>query len=96
MKINAKGLTMLYSQGSRTKADSFVMLPLTDFDISIEKLNFSPILNDLQFMTPEIDFEDLDFSQHINVKFTPVKLNLTQEVYTYLLRCNDLNIGHMD
>ena len=47
-------------------------------------------------MSEGFDFADLDISQHVHVHLSPLKLNFTQEVYTYLLRCSDLNINFSD
>ena len=62
----------------------------------MDKLNFTEVLNTRYFMTPDIDFTNLDFSTHFHVKCSPIRLHLHQEVLTYMMRCNDLNIGYQD
>ena len=38
----------------------------------------------------------MDKSSHINIRIDPVMLVLPQAVYTYILRCSDLNFGWTD
>ena len=38
----------------------------------------------------------MDKSTNINTEIDPVLLLLPQAVYTYILRCNDLNFGWSD
>ena len=47
-------------------------------------------------MSPQLDFTDLDISYKISVHFSPVIMHLKQDVFTYLMKCNDLNINHTD
>jgi len=70
MKVKGHGFTMSYTQPTLMKfnarTDSFTILPTTDFTVSLEKLNYSPLL-EKQFLSENIDFEDLDNSQHLNI-----------------------------
>jgi hypothetical protein len=93
MKINGQGFTMTYTRPTNMKNDFFTILPSTNFKIGLERLNYSELL-EKNYLSEGFNFEDLDISQHIKVKCSPVKLQFTQEVYTYLLRCNDLNINY--
>jgi hypothetical protein len=63
--------------------------------VILEKMNFSELLQE-SYLSPNIDFADLDFGYKISINFTPLKMHLKQDVFTYLLRCNDLNINHTD
>lgn len=44
----------------------------------------------------KIDLKTMDKSSHINIKIDPVMLVLPQSVYTYILRCSDLNFAWTD
>jgi len=44
----------------------------------------------------KIDMRDLDKSTSISIYFEPVLLVLTQHIYTYILRCSDLNFTYSD
>ena len=95
MKVLGQGFTMSYEKGAGMKCDNFTILPSTNFAIAIERLNYTDKL--LKYYLSEgIDFTDLDISQHMKVKFSPFKLSFTKDVYSYCLRCNDLNIGYSD
>lgn len=63
--------------------------------VSMEKLNYTPLIQD-GYMSPQLDFTDLDISYKISVHFSPVIMHLKQDVFTYLMKCNDLNINHTD
>ena len=95
MKISGHGFTMTYTNATNMKDKFFTILPATNFAIGVEKLNHSPKLQ-RYYLSDGFDFSDLDISQHVKVKLSPLKLNFTQEVYTYMLRCNDLNICYSD
>ena len=94
-KINGHGFTMSYTKPSSMRTDFFTILPATNFAIGLEKLNHSELL-EKAYMSKAFDFEDFDISQHLKIKFSSFRLQMTQEVYTYLLRCNDLNINYSD
>jgi hypothetical protein len=93
MKVAGSGFTMSYTNWSNSQL--FIILPYTNFQIEIEKVNYSELLS-RYYMTKQFDFEDLDISQKMKIKFSPFRLSFTQEVYTYFLRCNDLNIAFSD
>lgn len=44
----------------------------------------------------KIDQNTMDKSSHISIKIDPVMLVLPQAVYTYILRCSDLNFAWTD
>jgi hypothetical protein len=77
--------------------DSIIqVLEDTNLELTLEQLNFSPALAD-RYLSPGFDFQKLDISQHLTLQFTSaLKLRFTQEVFTYLMRCNDLNISFTD
>ena len=54
------------------------------------------MLDKRQFLTPGIDFSDLDFAQTLRLKFDPIRLTMVQEVFTYFMQCNDLNLNFVD
>lgn len=62
MIIRCKGLSLLYSQSDTMKQKVFTVLPPTNFSVEKEAVTWSPILDKLQFLTPGIDFSDLDFA----------------------------------
>lgn len=63
--------------------------------VIFEKMNFSPLIEE-SYNSPGIDFTDLDISHKISITFSPLIMHLKQDIYTYLLRCNDLNINYTD
>jgi hypothetical protein len=63
--------------------------------VAFEKLNYSPLLQD-SYSSQGLDFLELDISNHISLSLSPLIMHLKQDIYTYLLRCNDLNIGYSD
>ena len=63
--------------------------------VMFEKLNYSPLLQD-SYSSQGLDFQELDISNHISLSLSPLIMHLKQDIYTYLLRCNDLNIGYSD
>jgi hypothetical protein len=58
--------------------------------IDFSSLSFSPLLT-------SIDSHALDKSYHISIEFSPqIHLRLREDIYTYLLRCIDLNLAYTD
>ena len=108
MKIHLRGLSVMYLNSTSLAAagsgkdSSWTIIPgevcglQTNINISMDKLNFTEVLYTRYFLTPDIDFTNLDFSTHFHVKCSPIKLHFHQEVLTYMHRCNDLNIGYVD
>lgn len=43
--------------------------------VSMEKLNYTPLIQD-GYMSPQLDFTDLDISYKISVHFSPVIMHL--------------------
>lgn len=39
---------------------------------------------------------EMDKAGRVNLTFTPIELILPQSIYTYMLRCGDLNFGFTD
>ena len=39
---------------------------------------------------------DMDKAGRVNLTFTPIELIWPQSIYTYMLRCGDLNFGYTD
>jgi hypothetical protein len=76
MKINGHGFTMSYEKPSGMKQVNFTILPSTNFAVAIERLNYSDKLTKY-YLSEGFDFEDLDISQHMKVKFSPFKLSFT-------------------
>ena len=102
MKILMEDFCMSYTKSKVNPADPlhqitdwFNICRLPKCLIAMERLNYSDLLKKY-YMSPGINFEDLDISQHINIESEPIKLKFFQEVYTYLLRCNDLNMCYVD
>ena len=55
----------------------------------MDSLSFSEVIE-------KIDKRDLDKSGSIRITFDPVLLLLPQQIYTYILRCSDLNFTYTD
>lgn len=66
-----------------------------DLSMTFNKLNYTPLLSQ-SFLSPSIDPLELDLSHHLKMKFSPVAMRFKKEVYTYLLRCMDLNMNYTD
>ena len=73
----------------------FEIAPSYDMKVIFEKLNYSPWLED-SFSSKEIDFTELDISYKISINFSPLIMHLSQDVYTYIMRCMDLNLNYTD
>ena len=57
-------------------------------ELNIEKLAFSPLFEKIDM------YVDIDQSMQIDLMFEPIYLMLPQDIYTYVLRCLDLNINY--
>ena len=67
------------------KQQFFTVLPPTSFIVEKEAITWSPMLDQRMFLTKGFDFTDLDFAQHIRLKFDPVRLTMVQEIFTYFM-----------
>ena len=74
---------------------SYMITPPFDMKISLERINFSELLTD-QFLSEGINFEEFDKSDKLKIHSTAFEMNFKKEVYTYFLRCMDLNINYFD
>lgn len=74
----------------------FEITPPFNMNIEIERVNYSELLIDEDFLTKSVNFELFDKADHITIQSTGFALNFKQEVYTYLLRVMDLNINYYD
>lgn len=74
---------------------SYMITPPFDMKISMERINFTELL-DKQFLSDGINFEEFDKSDKITIKSTGFEMNFKKDVYTYFLRCLDLNINYFD
>lgn len=82
--VDAKDLGMCYSD------DLFAVAEPFDMRIDFSSLNYSPLL-------PRIDSSQLNKSYLVEIEFKPlVSLRLTQDIYTFLCRCIDLNVLYTD
>ena len=72
-----------------------MITPPFDMLISLQRINYSELLLD-QFMSKEIDFEQFENKEIMTITSTAFEMNFQKEVYTYLLRCLDLNINYYD
>lgn len=55
--------------------------------INFEKLAFSPLFEKMDLLSLEPFFL-------IDLNFEPIELILPQDIYTYILRCLDLNVNY--
>ena len=62
MTVKCKGISLLYSQSSTMKQKVFTVMPPTNITIEKEAVTWSPMLDKRMFLTPNIDFTDLDFA----------------------------------
>ncbi len=76
-------------------SNQFEIAPSFNLNIAFEKLNYTPLLEE-SYISKDIDFLELDISYKIQMKFSPLIMHLRSDVYTYLLRCVDLNINYSD
>ena len=88
-KIQFLTVNFLYGI-SQQKQDRLSLLQKPfNINISYNYLLYSELLE-------KIDLKNLDASKDIKILFEPVRLILPQAVYTYILKCNDLNFGWSD
>ena len=76
MFIKCKGLSLYYSQSDTMKQKFFTVLPPTNFIVEKESITWSPMLDVRQFLTPGIDFSDLDFAQYFRIKCEPIRMTM--------------------
>ena len=74
-----------------TVQDSRLSLLKRPFNITIEykRLSASEVIAKI----PSIE---MDKAAHVNLTFTPIELIWPQSIYTYMLRCGDLNFSYSD
>ena len=74
----------------RSQTESLKITEPFDFSFSFSTLNYSSMLG-------MIDSHELDKSYEAQIEIRPAYvLKFKQEVYTYILRCIDLNFGYTD
>lgn len=73
------------------------VMPPFDLAIEYESINSSPLLAE-GHLSPGIDFHDLQIQEIITMKTTEpcLELRFRPAVYTYLMRCLDLNVNFVD
>ena len=72
-----------------------IMAP-TDLKIEYERFNESPVIKD-SYMTAGFDFMDLKINDSLKISApTSIELSFKQHIFTYLMRCIDLNINYQD
>ena len=70
--------------------------PPFDLTIEYEKLVQSPMLED-NFLSKGFNFEQFLIHDIIRIKSEKeIELNMKQSVYTYFMRCLDLNVNYTD
>ena len=72
------------------------MVAPTDIRIEIELFNKSPLIKD-SYLSSGFDFMDLKINDRIQI-FAPaiIEVSFRQHIFTYLMRCLDLNILYTD
>ena len=58
-------------------------------DVEYKKLSYSEVIE-------KIDARECDKAAQINIRIDPLLLILPQSIYTYMLRCADLNTAYTD
>ena len=79
----------------RQQEKIFLITPPFDMHTKLERINYSELLLD-EFLSKGIDFEEFDKSEHLKIQSTAFEMNFKKEIYTYFLRCMDLNINYYD
>ena len=70
--------------------EKFVMAEPFDMKARITNLAFSPEIE-------KIDSREFNKSGNLDIEIVPqLNLHLAPELYMFLLRCNDLNMGYTD
>jgi hypothetical protein len=70
--------------------EKFVMAEPFDMKARITNLAFSPEIE-------KIDSREFNKSGNLEIEIVPqLNLHLAPELYMFLLRCNDLNMGYTD
>ena len=96
--IQMKRMGITYRTSINDKGDDgreFEIASPFDLDLTFTKPNFTPLMPD-NYISEKIDFTELDISYHMHLNFSPLIMHLRQDVYTYILRCNDLNLNYSD
>ena len=80
-----------HGDDNMTAIDDKLSLLKKTFNIDVEykKLSYSEVIE-------KIDTKDCDKAAQINIEFGPLLLILPQSIYTYMLRCSDLNTTYTD
>lgn len=81
--------------GITSDNNKFEVAPSFDMKVIFEKLNYTPLLEN-NYTSKDIDFVQLDISYKISITFSPVIMRLKQDIYTYIMRCVDLNFNYTD
>ena len=82
--IDCKEVSFNYSR------DQFLVAPIFDLNVEFCYISNSPLL-------PRIDSHELDKSYIVNVGFAPhLHLRMREDIYTFILRCIDLNFAYTD
>lgn len=74
MTIVGNRFTMGYEDDEKTQ--QFLILMSTNFEVKLTNLNYTEILVK-SYKSENINFEELDISQHIEVKFDKLSLEFT-------------------
>ncbi len=70
-------------------SESFEVSKPFDMTLTYNYLNYSPLI-------PRIATSQLDKRYTTDIFFTRLMLRFSQPIYTFFLRCNDLNLAHTD
>ena len=74
MTIVGNRFTMGYEDDEKTQ--QFLILMSTNFEIKLTNLNYTEMLVK-SYKSENINFEELDISQHIDVKFDKLSMEFT-------------------
>ena len=74
MTIVGNRFTMGYEDDEKTQ--QFLILMSTNFEVKLTNLNYTEILVK-SYKSENINFEELDISQHIEVKFDKLSMEFT-------------------
>ena len=89
MNIEMKSFKIDYNGGE------YQITPPFDMKIEIERINFTELLQD-QFLAEGFDFEEFNKADMLQITTSPFEMNFKRDIYTYFLRCSDLNFNYFD
>lgn len=88
-KVELKTINFWYGISKKAKDRLSLLKKTFNVTVDFDTLQFSEMLE-------KIDHRQMDKSTNVRIEFDPMMLVLPQAVYTFILRCSDLNFTWTD